>query len=976
EIESLFSELEGSEGLIKEVRDFVENDCDFDDESKREIETMLCEIEKAMARIREHIEKVKVAKQRAECTRAFSRIILNTRTISGKLRNIYRLFKDKGISGEIVEKLKKASSKAATILTKINEKTRKVMSDNAPTLFEILSQPITIKKDSKEYIVIADTNTLAQILHRGLLATLGTLEKTYYWRSSEDRVSQSKKVVYEVFNNALPRTIRYILAVKALRYAIEGDVREKINEKFAFKLLQDVYMGQYKEKIDPRDIGETLSAIIAIIDKNAIMKGKIGLTNIDPLREFLKEEIRDLISTAQIKPRNCRTLEMYVIYAKIYTYHGATRNAALAIAMLIDLLYGIKKIAEESKREKGKIDEDIATLINKIKDILGIQNIEIHEILNNIARDRDKFWGLIQIIENWKTELNKKQKSGTKLNPYARNAIIMVAWRLPEIEINAKIANSENIENVGKEFKNLVNEISQESDIHRKTMKIKENIGESCLGFHIENGKIIIRPTPRHIYTITAIASVLSLEYRVVKKRKFIPLEFTIAYIPGKDGQQIFASIYDMLLARGGLAKKEKVRDFVEKALNLEPQEFNSWLKDFVENTIKKNLGIKDKALIKILENMLKIYARKAREWNKQGLNPDKIAEEIHGKMKILDALLRKHDKQNLIIELVKPTNKKKFEKAKRTLATILIGDPKEAQRIFAPQTQTTQQQTSQNQQINTKEEQSTEQQIIQNIQKQSTRTLIRQKFEKMFRKIFSKAAAIGFIRELARQLLTGLFTAIFTIIGMKMSELLAEELTNKETPLIIIGVDNKNQELGRIEIGTNEENMTTIILRQKEKTTMWKIPAEKAEDAIEEAIKRLNATGRLSDITITQNSPLTLMPHIQTKTIIWLIIAFLVGLIFKVIITKKVLGAGKKLAVVTASSLGVGAYAKDHGAGLLDDMVMGITMMAWIWVWDEFDDFQDGIEALKGGEGDGEAISFKEEIKQMLMDPELTIGA
>ena len=306
----------------------------------------------------------------------------------------------------------------------------------------------------------------------------------------------------------------------------------------------------------------------------------------------------------------------------------------------------------------------------------------------------------------------------------------------------------------------------------------------------------------------------------------------------------------------------------------------------------------------------------------------------------------------------------------------MLIGDQKEAEKILATQTQTTQQQTSQNQQTNVGEKQSTEQQIIQNIQKQSTRTLIRQKFEKMFRKIFSKTAAIGFIRELARQLLTGLFTAIFTIIGMKMSELMAEALTNKETPLII-GLDNKNQELGRIEIGTNKQNTTTIILRQKEKAIMWKVPAEKAGDVMEEAIEKLNATRQLSDMTLTQNSPLTLMPHIQTKTIIWLIIAFLVGLIFKVIITKKILGTGKKLAVVVASSLGVGAYAKDHGAGLLDDMVMGITMMAWVWVWDEFDDFQDGIDALKGGgEGGGEAISFKEEIKQMLIDPELTIGA
>ncbi len=32
----------------------------------------------------------------------------------------------------------------------------------------------------------------------------------------------------------------------------------------------------------------------------------------------------------------------------------------------------------------------------------------------------------------------------------------------------------------------------------------------------------------------------------------------------------------------------------------------------------------------------------------------------------------------------------------------------------------------------------------------------------------------------------------------------------------------------------------------------MWKVPAEKAGDVMEEAIEKLNATGQLSDITIT----------------------------------------------------------------------------------------------------------------------------
>ena len=38
-----------------------------------------------------------------------------------------------------------------------------------------------------------------------------------------------------------------------------------------------------------------------------------------------------------------------------------------------------------------------------------------------------------------------------------------------------------------------------------------------------------------------------------------------------------------------------------------------------------------------------------------------------------------------------------------------------------------------------------------------------------------------------------------------KTAELMTEVLANKETPLVMIGVDSKNQELGKIEIGTNK---------------------------------------------------------------------------------------------------------------------------------------------------------------------------
>ena len=874
---------------------------------------------------KEYLKNIDLSKNPREAIKNLSNLLVTLRKISSNIRRNTENMAEKKFLG--------IYKKTLGLIDEIMKHT--------PTRFELLSNPVGGDKE----LFLSSSRALAHILHLQLDAVYAAIEGIYVWRDGKARRNQAN--ILRVLNS-LPRPMRYILALKALEYLEhQGTISSRQAEEIK-KTLSDVYQGRRKLELHRvTKENKYLAELVAFIDASIIPKNQHGMLDMSryaqPIRQYIGAILSSHVFRPELNEENLAVWAMFMYASSKQTCESPSVEDALMaefLAIYVDTVLGYTEKIEGHEEPLEILDS-----INGIKDIEETINIMNAWAENNYG------------------------------DPTARTLHYKVGELKARISILKKMLGNR-IGEVLSRVKNEMKAVGEKAE-NLSIREINQQLQNAYYRFVEEGGETTLRPTTQNIFLVTDIVRIMSLNYEVVRKAGGLPVGFQIGWRLNSRGEleSCYASIYDMLLARGGLADEKTVRDFVKNALKLDPQEFNKKLRKLVE-TVRDNLGIEDAALIKVLENMLKMYARKAREWNKQGLNPDKIVEKIYGKMKMLDALLRKHDRENLIMELAKPTSKEKFEEAKRTLAAMLIGDPREAEKILATQTQTTQQ-TSQNQQANTRREQNTERQVVENMKKQSMRTLIRQKFEKTFRKIFSKAAAIGFIRELARQLLTGLFVAIFTIVGMKIAGFLIDALRSKEQPLMIIGYDEKNREIGRITWGTSEKGITTITLTTKEnKKKTWRTKQGNSGEAMDEALGMLNSTGRLRSITITQNSPLALMPHFQTKTLIWLIVTFLVGIIFKVIITNKVLGAGKKLAVVIASSLGVWAYAKDHGVGLLDDMVMGITMMAWVWVWDEFDDFQDGIEALNGGEGGGEAVSFLGEIKHMLMDPELTIGA
>jgi len=305
----------------------------------------------------------------------------------------------------------------------------------------------------------------------------------------------------------------------------------------------------------------------------------------------------------------------------------------------------------------------------------------------------------------------------------------------------------------------------------------------------------------------------------------------------------------------------------------------------------------------------------------------------VRRKVEVLDALIREFVGEDLVVQLVKPTSLEEFEKAKQRLAGMMLGikigeGENIIEKIIGEQIHEQMGETAeQTQQSSTgsrggEPRQTTLEEFVGKIHSATRKTQMRQLFMSMFRKIFSKAAG-GFAKELAMQLWNGILVGIFTMLGMKIAEKLVEATTNREESLAILLLDEKAEIIDKLFVG------------------------EKNVGDISETISEIMNREDIAMIIPTPNSPLALMQYWQTKTILWLIITFIAGLFLKCIVTEKIVGNAKNIAVVTSSTLGILAYAKDHGIGLMDNAMFAISMMAWLWVWDEFDDFQDGIDRI-----------------------------
>lgn len=89
-------------------------------------------------------------------------------------------------------------------------------------------------------------------------------------------------------------------------------------------------------------------------------------------------------------------------------------------------------------------------------------------------------------------------------------------------------------------------------------------------------------------------------------------------------------------------------------------------------------------------------------------------------------------------------------------------------------------------------------------------------------------------------------------------------------------------------------------------------------------------------------------MLNLKLPTLVWIIIGAAITVLTICLLKKGFIGKGKAVALSVSMGIGIWSYAKGEKRGILGDMEFFAPLSAILWVWDEFDDFQDGYNRLK----------------------------
>jgi len=886
-----------------------------------------------------------------------------------------------------------------------------------PTRFEVLSQPII----SDGSILMTSSRALMHIL----LAQLKIVDAL----SSEVITSQDKVARGDFYSavNKLPRSLRYMIARRMLLM-----YREVLGG------LYDVIENAASKELDWRErVGEYIDNLG---DFDALLLARImSIDEADPsaAREGVKEKITKYEDVGKLKSNiiryitGSRSLDKDKVFDRIEEFLGmvyrgedvgvikAEKRGRLCamLAGIIDIGYvylsGVSKIMLPSDAIHSIISQILRSTIAAPE--FNKNSLELHLISiyaasqtgqNYLAayflsvlidayiyyekKYEDKTVSVedtISIIiddpsqiDIWIDKFSEKVE-GEEVSPTLK-------YRVDELRTLKNLLKNmdrETTKNILKEMRNLAEagaKLRRGIDIENNKNTINQILGPETPN-KIEvgnNGELYLRRTHNDVFMLTQVLRVLELNIEMVRKAHGIPIQMEVQRrITEKGVTPVFASVYEMAMAsKGGLSDPKNIRTlgrlieiWSEKGkAAVEDSLFKRDFNDLLERVLD-NLGFDRKSVYgRIFESaLLALIMEGAR---REKAKKDSGKEFIRRKVGVLDTLINEFVGEDLIMQLVNPTSMEEFEEAKQRLAGMMLGVKiGEGENLIEKmvtewrhtqlEETTTQPQQGSTEKNGGKPQQQTLDAFIGKIYGASRKTQIRQLFGSMFRKIFSKAAVKGFVKELAMQLWNGILVGIFTMLGMKIAEKLVEATTDKEKSLAVLFLNEKAEIIEKLLVG--EKNM---------------------ED-MSEKISSLMAREDVAMIVPTPNSPLSLMQYWQTKTILWLIITFLIGLFFKYIVTEKIVGNGKKVAVVTASALGIWAYAKDHGVGLMDNAIFAVSMMAWLWVWDEFDDFQDGIDSITGEEEEIVPLSPDEQsvmeeesggVLKQLFGMELTVGS
>jgi len=95
-------------------------------------------------------------------------------------------------------------------------------------------------------------------------------------------------------------------------------------------------------------------------------------------------------------------------------------------------------------------------------------------------------------------------------------------------------------------------------------------------------------------------------------------------------------------------------------------------------------------------------------------------------------------------------------------------------------------------------------------------------------------------------------------------------------------------------------------------------------------------------------NTAILDMLNFTLSTLAWIIIGAAITILTVCLLKKGFIGKGKAIALSVSMSIGIWSYARKEKLGITGDMPFFTPLSGILWVWDEFDDFQDGYNRLK----------------------------
>ncbi|MEX0568794.1 MAG: hypothetical protein Q6363_006500, partial [Candidatus Njordarchaeota archaeon] len=158
----------------------------------------------------------------------------------------------------------------------------------------------------------------------------------------------------------------------------------------------------------------------------------------------------------------------------------------------------------------------------------------------------------------------------------------------------------------------------------------------------------------------------------------------------------------------------------------------------------------------------------------------------------------------------------------------------------------------------------------------------------------------------------------------------------------------------------TIEEAVTYIQLLEEMHPEILQTPKPTFSDDIKQQLRTGLIVGLMSTLgSITAyiimtgllargNTAILDMLNFTLSTLAWIIIGAAITILTVCLLKKGFIGKGKAIALSVSMSIGIWSYARKEKLGITGDMPFFTPLSGILWVWDEFDDFQDGYNRLK----------------------------